>query len=196
MTQYYKHTSLSIIVPFTVYSYEVKCLHKADGQETSKQCPKNMPCKYDSHNGKITMGCGSIPQADMPKIWCKGNPDMKHWKCYCNTPDCNHKCEYDDTTCVDDFEEDGTTPIKTCEGTCMPRSTNTKGTMKTMKTEKTMEPTKMTTMKSKPPVGTTTKIKDDTEPNGMGTTSKSSTTNAAAFHVVVGMVIIIAMQFP
>ena len=118
------------------------------------------------------------------------------WKCYCITEGCNHKCEYKKEPCIDDVDVAGE-KHKVCDGTCMAKNTgvmNTTMNMNTMMTEKTMGSTKMTTIAPKQPGVTTieTKVSD---PNAMDTTSKSSNTNAAAFHVLVGMVILTTKQF-
>ena len=162
---------------------------------TLKECGENLPCGYYSKAGIITMKCGTGLQPSLDKVKCHSeqSDDYKtNWKCYCITEGCNHKCEYKKEPCADE-PVDGETH-KVCDGTCMAKNTgvkNTTNTMKTMKTEKTMGPTKVTTIAPKQPT-----IKTMVSgPNEMGTTSKSSNTNAAAFHVLVGMVILTTKQF-
>ena len=84
-----------------------------------------------------------------------------------------------------------------CDTTCMAKTedkNNTAMTDKTMTpTVKSMGTTKM--KKSETPPTTTTNGKVGTESNGMDATSASSTTSAAALHVVIGMVNIIAKHY-
>ena len=168
---------------------------------TLKECGENLPCGYYSKGGTITMKCGTGLQPSLNKVKChslKSDDYKTYWKCYCITEGCNHKCETKKEVCADRdiTTPDGTTEThKVCDGTCMAKNTgvkNTTNTMKTMKTEKTMGPTKVTTIA---PKGVSTMKTKVSGPNEMGTTSKSSNTNAAAFHVLVGMVILTTKQF-
>jgi len=174
-----------------VYSYKVKCMVGT----TLTECGKDMPCGYYSEGGAIKMKCGSAFPS-LKKVECHTLPAddfATNWKCYCVTEGCNHKCEYKNKPeeCVE-RDVDGEMH-KVCNGTCMAKNTGTM-TMKTMKTEKTMGSTKVTNIAPKQSGASTVETKVS-GPNGMGTTSKSSNTNAAAFHVLVGMVILTTKQF-
>ena len=187
-----------ILVPFTVYSYKVKCLVGT----TLTECGENLPCSYQSNGGTIAMKCGTTLQPNLDKVKChslKSDDYKTTWRCYCKTEGCNHKCEYKKDPCKDTeiTLEDGTKEThKVCDGTCMAKNTGVMSptmTMKTMMTEKAMM-TEKTMGPTKQPGVSTTKAKVS-GPNEMGTTSKSSNTNAAAFYVLVGMVILTTKHF-
>ena len=165
---------------------------------TLTECGENLPCVYQSKAGTISMKCATGLRPNLTKVECHTLPAddfATNWKCYCKTEGCNHKCEYKNKPemCADkviDVGEGETETHKVCDGMCMTKNKTMSPTMKTMET------TKMKTKESNQPVVTTTMTKVDTEPNVMDTTSKSSTINAAALHVVYGMVIIIIKHFP
>ena len=197
---------------------QLNCLDGVGMPAKTKACPKDRHCMYEvekDKSGKVTVGptmkCAPDPMPEITMDTCHTTTHGSHMMCYCMKNDCNHECKLkkdvkctdkpgsapkDEPTAGDERPELCNTKECVCDGMCMARTTNGNGTVMTMKTMMTEKATKMKTMESDAPPATTKMAKQGSEPAEMGTTSKSSTTDAAAFHVVVGMVIIIAMQFP
>ena len=186
------------------------------GATTTKTCPADIPCMYESEQKGtiVTMKCSPdpMPGVTMDTTICHTSQHGSHIKCYCMKDNCNDECTLkkdadgkcqdkpNSTPGVNDADILCATLDCTCPGsTCMAKAADGMSTTMTMKTMKTGNDTEMKTtkMKSKaPPPATTIKTMVETSPKMMDATSKSSTTNAAAFHVVIGMVIIITKHFP
>ena len=190
----------------------MKCLVGDDkgATPTSTMCDDGIFCVHhvltggnDGTDGTF-MKCAKEKMA-FTKDTCETTQHGSDIKCYCMADNCNHKCtkptkaqckvkpgapaKAEDATslCAADLCE--------CDATCMAKTMNGNKTTMTMKTMSPKMVSKMKTMESNAPPATTATTKKTKVSNGMETTSKSSTTNAAAFHVVIGMVIIITNHF-